>query len=603
MGRSSTSIAYLDAPRLLRALSAGIGHVFQRREYLNRINVFPVPDGDTGTNMAFTFKTILEATATSPDDRVDELMDHVADAALDGARGNSGAIMAQYFHGFRESVAGLHLLSAEGFAEAASAGAEAAWTAMSKPVQGTLPTVLEDFSKELTRRVSEGVRDIRTLLSHGIERARESLANTPNQLAVLRQAGVVDAGGQGFVDLLDGIWTYIESGAVDPAVADLNDESVSLVAEFDVGEHRYCTECVIEGDQLDREAVMARMEALDASSLVVAGGRNRVRIHIHVNNPAEVFLACEDFGRITQQKADDMKRQHGLLNQPVDTAIVVDSGADLPQSEIERLNIHVVPVRLSFGDREFLDGVSLSPDEFYRMLEESEEAPLTSQPPAQDFSRIYTLLTSHGYSVVSVGLSEQLSGTTAAARQAAGRAGAGDVRVFDTLSATAGQGLLAIVAAEAATLGMSADEVEALLLEMAPRTEVIGIADNLSYAVRGGRVPAGVKRITDWLHVNPVLTASREGKLILGGFHAGRGARPAALARTAVRKMKRETMYRVLIAHMNCEKDAAETRQQILQNHGRIHSCHITEAGPAIGVHLGPGGLIVGFMPQPEALS
>ena len=105
MAKQSTSIAYLDAPGLLRALSAGIGHVFQRREYLNRINVFPVPDGDTGTNMAFTFKTILEATSTSPDERVDDLMDHVAEAALDGARGNSGAIMAQYFHGFREAAA------------------------------------------------------------------------------------------------------------------------------------------------------------------------------------------------------------------------------------------------------------------------------------------------------------------------------------------------------------------------------------------------------------------------------------------------------------------------------------------------------------------
>src|SRR5210317_431795 len=126
MERSSAAIAYLDAPRLLRALSAGIGHVFQRREYLNRINVFPVPDGDTGTNMAFTFKTILEATATSPDSRVDDLMNHVAEAALDGARGNSGAIMAQYFHGFREAVSGQRLLTPEGFAAAPRAGPVAA---------------------------------------------------------------------------------------------------------------------------------------------------------------------------------------------------------------------------------------------------------------------------------------------------------------------------------------------------------------------------------------------------------------------------------------------------------------------------------------------
>ena len=603
MGRTSTAIAYLDAPRLLRALSSGISHVFQRRDYLNLINVFPVPDGDTGTNMAFTFKTILEATATSPDDRIDELMDHVADAALDGARGNSGAIMAQFFHGFREAVAGCRLLTADGFARAARAGADAAWTAMSKPVQGTLPTVLEDFSRELERRAAEGTSDIQALLHQGLERARVSVANTPNQLPVLRQAGVVDAGGQGFVDLLEGIWTYIETGAIDPPLAEELDENVYPVGEFKVGKHRFCTECMLEGDDLDRNAVMARMESLDASSVVVAGSRSRIRVHIHVNNPAELFLACEEFGRITQQKADDMNRQHGLLNQVGETAIVVDSGADLPQSEIERLSIHVVPVRLSFGDREFLDGVSLSAQEFYRMLEESEEAPLTSQPPAQDFSRVYSLLTSHGYSVVSVGLSERLSGTTAAARQAAGRSDAGDVRVFDTLSATAGQGLLAIVAAEAAARGMSADKVEALLLEMRPLTRVIAVAHDLSYAVKGGRVPATVKRITDWLHINPVLMASREGKLTLGGFHAGRGARPVALARSAIRKMKQETMYRVLIAHMNNEKGAIDTRHYILEKHGTIHSCHITEAGPALGVHLGPGGLVVGFMPQPDMLA
>jgi DegV family protein with EDD domain len=544
MGRSSAAISYLDAPRLLRALSAGIGQVFQRREYLNRINVFPVPDGDTGTNMAFTFKTILEATATSPDRRVDELMDHVADAALDGARGNSGAIMAQYFHGFRESVAGREMLTANQLAQAASSGAEAAWTAMSEPVPGTLPTVLEDFSAELVQRVAGGVSDIQALLAHGLERARTSLANTPNQLPVLKQAGVV------------------------------------------------------EGQGINRAAVMARMRNLDGSSLVVAGGQRRVRVHVHVNNPAEVFLACEEFGEIRQQKADDMQRQHSLMDHAGEVTVVTDSGADIPAGEIERLGIHVVPVRLSFGDREFLDGVSLTPEDFYRLLAESPEAPLTSQPPAQDFSRVYSLLTSHGYAVISVGLSEQLSGTTAAARQAAGRPDAGDVRVIDSLSATAGQGLLAMAAAEAATEGLPADSVENLLRDLIPRTRVFGIADDLAYAVKGGRVPAWVKRLADILHLNPVLTASPQGKIGLSGFHAGRGANPLKLARTAVGKMESETMYRVLVAHAGNETGAQQLRHAILEQHGRVHSCHICDAGPALGVHIGPGGLIAGFTPH-----
>jgi DegV family protein with EDD domain len=611
MNRVRPAIAYLDAPRLLRALSAGIGNVFQRREYLNRINVFPVPDGDTGTNMAFTFKTILEATATSPDRRVDELMNHVAEAALDGARGNSGAIMAQYFHGFREAVAGRRLLTAEGFAAAAVSGAEAAWTAMSKPVQGTLPTVLEDFSKDLAQQASSGVRDIQAMLRHGLERARESLANTPNQLPVLKQAGVVDAGGQGFVDLLEGIWDFIESGRIAQAVAglrnslgaDLKADLTGAVEEFEVGAHRYCTECVLEGERIDREAVMARLEQLDCSSLVVAGGQQRVRVHVHVNNPAEVFLACEHFGTIKQQKADDMERQRSLMDHAGEVAVVVDSGADIPPDEIARLGIHMVPVRLSFGDREYLDRVSLTADEFYEMLAESKEAPLTSQPPAQDFARVYSLLTSHGYSVISVGLSQQLSGTTAAALQAAGRPDAGDVRVIDSLSATAGEGLVAIIAAEAAMAGMRVDEVEALVRDMIPRTRVIGVANDLSYAVKGGRVPGWVKRIFGWLRLNPILTANAQGKMGLAGFHIGMGADPEQLARSAVRKMQPDTMYRVVIAHANNADGAARARQHILQGHGRIHSCHITDAGPALGAHFGPRSLIVGFAPQPPVLN
>ena len=602
MNRARPAIAYLDAPRLLRALAAGIGNVFQRREYLNRINVFPVPDGDTGTNMAFTFKTILEATATSPDRRVDELMDHVAEAALDGARGNSGAIMAQYFHGFREAVAGRRLLTAEGFAAAALSGAEAAWTAMSKPVAGTLPTVLEDFSKEVTRRVAEGVKDIQALVRHGLDAARKSLANTPNQLPALKHAGVVDAGGQGFVDLMEGIWTFIEKGEVDPAVADLQTDLTGPVEAFDVGEHRFCTECVIEGENLDRQAVMQRLERLDASSLVVAGSDHRIRVHVHVNSPAEVYLACEEFGRILQQKADDMERQRGLMDHAGEVAVVVDSAADIPLAEVERLGIHMVPVRLSFGAREYQDGISMTAEEFYDRLAEADEAPKTSQPPAQDFARVYSLLTSHGYKVISLGVSRQLSGTLDAARQAAGRDGIGEVCVIDTLSASCGEGLLAMVAAEAAMQGMTADEVEALVLDLIPKTRVFGVADDLQYAVLGGRVPGWVRTLTRALHVNPVLTASPEGKVGAAGAHPGRGANPKRLARTLVRKMEADVMYRVLISHANNPEGARLARQQILQNQGRIHSCHVTDARPALGAHFGPGGLIAAFTPQPEAL-
>ena len=606
VAHDSNAIAYLDAPRALRALKAGIGHLFERRDYLNRINVFPVPDGDTGTNMAFTFKTILEATRESPDSRMDDLMDHIAEAALDGARGNSGAIMAQYFHGFREAIKGCRLLTARSFAHASCAGAQAAWKAMSKPVPGTLPTVLEDYSAELKRLVDEGIRDISVLLKQGLERAQASLANTPNQLAALKQAGVVDAGGQGFVDLLEGIWAYIESGETADLDLQLAQEPdgghVAAAQDFDISGHRFCTECVIKGEDIDREALMKQLEALDSSSLVVAGGRKRVRVHIHVDNPAEVFLLCEEHGRIRQQKAEDMRQQHSLLDLPGEVAIVTDSAADLPVEEKERLGINVVPVRLSFGDREYLDGVSMSSEAFYEKLGKAEELPLTSQPPAQDFGRVYALLTTHGYKVLSLGLSEHLSGTTAAARQAAAKFDAEEVFVLDTLNASCGQGLLAMAAAEAAHEGMGFDEIEALVRDLLLRTRVFAVADDLASAVKGGRVPAWFKRVADWIRINPVLTATPEGKMGLGGFIRHRGAHPARFAQKVVKAMNPEGLYRVLVSHANNEQGARALKQEILKRHGRIHSCHVTAAGPALGVHLGPGGLIAGFMPHPEVL-
>jgi DegV family protein with EDD domain len=603
MGRSATAIAYLDGPRLLRAVSAGVRRIFQRRDHLNKINVFPVPDGDTGTNLAFTFKTILDSASRSPHARFDEMIAHIAAAALDGARGNSGAILAQYLHGFSEAVAGSAVLTAESLARAAQAGSIAAWKAMSRPVAGTLPTVLEDFSAEIAQRVASGTHDLRALLQLGLQRAQDSLANTPNLLPVLRQAGVVDAGGQGFVDLLEGMWAYVEKGAVDEVKADLPQVDYPGCLPLAADGHRYCTECVITGSALDREAIMHALEKLNCSSLVVAGGRDRVRVHIHVDHPADVFLACEDFGSITQQKADDMHRQLGLMNQAGRVAVVTDSGADIPSAETERLGIHVVPVRLSFGEREYLDGVSLSAEEFYTMLAESEHAPLTSQPPAHDFARVYSLLTSHGYSVISVSLSARLSGTISAAIQAAGRQEPAKVRVLDSRSASAGEGLLAIIAAEAAQRGLSAGEVEALVVETVPLTRVIAVADDLASLVKGGRVPRLVKRLADMLNVNPVLTANPAGELRLGGFHFGRGARPEALARSAIGKMTKGRMYRVLIAHCHNLAGAGELRRHILSGHREIHSCHVTDAGPAIGVHLGPGSLVVGFTPQPDMLS
>ncbi|MEE4329563.1 MAG: DegV family protein [Wenzhouxiangella sp.] len=600
MTKPSGVITHVDGQRLGKALLAGIANVLSRRGYINSINVFPVPDSDTGTNLAFTLQSVREAIESSGRVKLPDLLQRVADAAIDGARGNSGAIMAQYFQGFSESSRDYQVLDGKRLARVSNAAARSAWGAMSEPVPGTLPTVLEDFADELTTRAEQGIEDIRELFRKGLQRAQRSLAHTPDQLKVLKDNGVVDAGGQGFVDLLEGIWSYIKTGRV-PKVASTGDAAperpVAAGHSEGVTEHRFCTECLLEGQALDIVGLRGRLESLDASSLVVAGGGRRARVHIHTDAPGEVFRICSDFGEICQQKADDMTRQHGLMNQTGSVAIVTDSAADLPAEEIDRLGIHVVPIRLNFDEEEFLDKVTITPSEFYRRLAASSSKPLTSQPPPADFRRQFELLTSHGLDVLAIQISGNLSGTLQAAQAAAKRVDAERIEVFDSLNAACGQALMVLWAAEAAARGWERVAIVSYLKENRHLFNTYSLVRDLSWGVRGGRVKPWMETVSRRLRLNLVLANNAEGRLGAKGIIPGRRNAVARFARHLIRRMDPASVYRVLISHSNAIEDAQALRDALLNGHPRIDACWLEDASPAVGVHAGPGALVVGLQP------
>lgn len=600
---SNSTLLHIDADHLRNALIAGIAHVQARRDLLNRINVFPVPDGDTGTNLLFTLQRVRKRLGEGRRTTVPLLLDDVADAALDGARGNSGAILAQFFHGVSESSRSHHRFDAHQLAHAVKAGAVSAWSAMSKPVAGTMPTVLEDFGDALAQGVESGIEDIRDLLGRARKAAHRSLQATPDKLQVLKDAGVVDAGGQGFVDLVDGIWRYVRSGRVPDtdAVPALEAGMERSVEGHEGGplDHRYCTECLIDGEDVEVGALRERLDRLDASSLVVAGGGRRARVHIHTNRPGEVFRICSEFGDIRQQKADDMSRQHGLLNQRGTIAVVTDSAADLPAAEIDRLGIHTVPLRLFFGDTEYLDKLSIQPGAFYARIDDGEVHPQTSQPPPRDFRRQFELLTSHGHEVVSIHVSGKLSGTLQAAEQTAKRLGDdAPITVHDSRNAACGQALLVLWAAEAAAAGWSRREIVSGLDELGPKTRTFALARDLSWGVRGGRVKPWMDWLARNLRLNPVLANTQDGQLTARGIVRGRGE-PAVrrFAKFLARRMDGGTVYRILISQANCRDDARLLRELLLTAHPEVDACWIEEASPAVGVHAGPGSLIVGLQP------
>ena len=588
----------LSGTELSRALRAGIYRLISREEVINKINVFPVPDGDTGTNLALTLQAVLASLRGKPDSHAGQTLTQVADAALDGARGNSGAILAQFLLGVGDRAGHLAELTAEGFADAVSGGASYARESLAEPREGTILTVLTDFAAAVAREVRErGVRDFPSLFRTALATALASLAATTDQLESLRRANVVDAGAMGFVELVAGMSDYLDTGVLaddDAPIELLHDEQPAAGQERDL-EYRYCTECMITGDGIDRRKLREEASILGAS-LVVAGTHRKVRLHLHLNEPRELFELAARYGEVSGEKADDMRRQQEMAHHDSrrQVAVVTDSAADLPDSVMEALDIHMVPVRVHFGAHSYLDKISLSPEQFFRELATNPQHPKTSLPPPGDFRRAFEFLGSHYHAIVYVGLTARVSGTFQSAETAAGRARTNaKILLVDSETAALGQGLIAMRAAEVAAAGGDADAVRNAAVAARRMTRTWGCLVTLEYAVRGGRVPRWIKTLADFLQLTPILAVLADGCVGIGGVLFGRANPYARFGRFLRRRLDPAKRWRIGIAHADVPDGAARVRDALIAGLADADVLPVIPLGTALGVHGGPGCVVV----------
>lgn len=592
--------AQLHAQSLAVALRSGIHRVILEQDTLNRINVFPVPDGDTGTNLSLSLGAALGILKNPQTGHLGELLTSIADAMLDGARGNSGAIIAQFFQGMSDSAENLANFTVSTFSSAVANGSDYAHDALANPREGTILSVISAFAQSLREQLdSNSSTSFPSLLCNAVSAMQTALLRTQDQIEVLRKAGVVDAGAKGFVALIDGMTHFLVHGEQvdEPEIAaqiaaQLPQEMAGTSGTL---AFRYCTECIITGENIDRRKLR---EALDeiGDSLVLAGTKRKARVHIHVNRPETVFNIARRYGKLALEKADDMQRQqHSSHDKKAAFAVITDSAADIADDALERLDIHMVPARIQFGDRGYLDKVSISSEEFFHELETNPVHPTSSQPAPGDFRRQYQFLASHFRDVISVNLSPAVSGTWQAAKSAAERTtGPGRIHVVNSRNASLGQGLLAILAAECASAGLDVDSTLAALDAAIPVTSTFALVGDLRFAVRGGRVPASVKTLADLFRVLPVLKTTAEGAVKARGILLGGRNRLPRFAQFVARRMSQERPLRIAIGHAVCHDEALELETLLMTRLANIRSCSITSLGSAVGVHGGPGTLVVG---------
>jgi DegV family protein with EDD domain len=594
---------HLDGAALAQALVSGIHRVIGEQDFLNKINVFPVADGDTGTNLSLSLASALAVLSDADEERLGPLLERIADALLDGSRGNSGAIVAQFFQGVADSAADIRSFSTRSFSIAVARGNEYAHDAISAPREGTILTVIAAVSESISSHV-DNVRHSQfpALMKTALEVADAALAQTTNQLDELRKAGVVDAGAKGFVELLRGMHDFIVHGEVaeQPDLSILSHEdSVPAMAGFgEDSEFRYCTECIVSGISIDRRKLREKLSTL-GDSLVLAGTKRKAKVHIHVNDPEDVFLIASEYGRVSAQKTDDMHRQaHSSRNASSRFAVITDSAADIADEDLERLDIHIVPCRLQFGDRSYLDKVSISPAEFFEELATNPAHPTTSQPAPGDFRRQYQFLASHFPDVLSINLTGSASGTLEAARSAAGRIHAqGRVHVINTRNVSVGQGQLVVFAAECARAGISVETTIDAIENLIPATQTHGMLGDVRYAVRGGRVPSWVETATSLFNITPFIRANAEGRVVPSGFAFGKRGQVRKFAERVVRNAQSLGPISVAIAHAACSEEGARLERLLRLELPQIERLTRVELGAALGVHAGPGALVVSIQP------
>ena len=444
--------------------------------------------------------------------------------------------------------------------------------------------------------------DFGVLLPDSLKAARASLENTPKQMKALQKAGVVDAGAQGFVYLLEGIVQYFRESArsapqttapedIRAAIFDKTPEAILF---------RYCTEALLEGDAIDREA-LRREAALLGDSIVIAGGARRLRLHIHTNEPERVFATAARYADVAQTKVEDMRAQHESRfdqNRASRVGIVTDSTCDLPPTMLEDLGVGVVPVRVYFGSENYLDKVTITPSEFYGRFAVTDVAPKTSQPPPADFTQVYQNAATHAGSIVSVHLGSRLSGTYQAAIVGARPVKKTEIAHVDSGSVSVGLGLVVRAAAEAARAGRTAAEVAEIARDTAARVRLFVAVPTLKHLVRGGRVSATRGFVAKLLGLLPILTLTPDGTV-----EAAAKARGYAAARRRMMKLvfdeageRVSASRRFGVAHCDAEDAAEELAREIRARYPES-DVMIAECGPALGAHGGPGALAVAVLP------
>ena len=570
------------------------------KEQINKINVFPVPDQDTGNNLSATLKGIKEQIEDKDFSSIEELSNSVLEGALTGAQGNAGIIYTGFLAGFFPALGSEKSVDAEKLAQAFNKGAERAKDSIQNPREGTILDIIEAFALTFNEE-SKSEKDIVKIFYKSLEKADEALKETPNKMELLKKAGVVDAGGLGFLMILE---TYLdilkEQGDLSSPKAFASGREEARPRRFiQIISNRYEVVALIKNVEETEKSIKDKLKYLgDCLDIIQIG--DRTKIHIHTDNPYETRDAVKELGDIENLKIQDMAREvvGEKSIESVSIGLVIDERAGLTSKIINHYNIEVVPFKISWPGGESLAGNTIC-----EKIKEAKKQGLTQKPKIESitpdfFLEAYKNQLSNFEHVLCIVSSSKLSDNYRSALKARTllfREEQEKVFVVDSKNISAGQSLVILEAIELIKEHRDVEEIKSRLESIVPRVNVYAVLENVHWWKKDSFGGRWFKRKEDQEFL---LTQMRDGKMTPAGKVKTKDFADILFKKIdhhTNKDIKKGKRIRAVIAHGD-NPEQAEQLKSSLKKFKRADISFVTITDPVTSINACPESLIAGWI-------
>jgi uncharacterized protein len=574
-------------------LISGAKNVVVNEINLNRINVFPVPDGDTGTNLSLTMNMMIQGAKRS--DSVGEQTHLIASLALNNAYGNSGMIFAQYLQGLSHAFKDKVSITTQDLVAGFNQAFEKAFTSVSSPKEGTVLTVMKLWAQAWEKEVNDNVEKMFEVV---LKQLHDGVEHTKQQLKVLKENNVVDAGAMAFYYFMEGMHRFMKTRNLD----DINFEAAQLelvneiMMSAEIGDYRYCAQYLVKTNTEMSE--FKQLIEPYGDSLVMNEVDQAISIHIHTNEPERIMKQCVNHGQLISHKVDDMWLQANIIHKPVSRLLIMtDSIADIPQSLADQNHCVILPLNIIIDTVVYMDKLTMKAEDFYQHLDDYHLNPSSSQPTISSVERLLKSILQHYDEVIGIFVSSKMSGTLNTMHKALSNLKLEGKRVtfIDSKANSIAQGLVVSEALRVKALGWEYDAIVNHIESVVNRVKIYVSVKDLKYMIKGGRVSKTTGMILSKLKLQPVISIDSTGQGIIPYKSFNQKSAVKSILRAIKKDMISQGIEKYALVYADNPHDLDDFKDKVVELLGKEPE-YIETISPIVGLNAGKGAFAIGYI-------